>query len=66
MNQNFVDRMFMTVIEGLCTTEWQWPPGWTVERKKKFLENCRSFAEQRELYEECAIIRDVEKELEVE
>ena len=66
MDKNFIERMFMTAIMGLCTTEWHWPIGWSYERKKKFLESCRDFAEQRELFEECAIIRDVEKELKAE
>jgi protein-arginine kinase activator protein McsA len=43
------------------TTKWEWPPKWDDERKVKFLNESLSYAEQNELYEQCAIIRDVKE-----
>ena len=63
MNQNYIDRLFLTAIHGLCNVNWEWPNGWDILRKRHFLKNCLEFAEHREMYEECAIIRDVQKEL---
>jgi hypothetical protein len=66
MNQNYIDRLFLTAIHGLCNVSWEWPQGWDTLRKQHFLQNCLKFAEQQEMYEECAIIRDVQKELNTE
>ena len=62
MNGNYIDKLFMTAINGICETEWKWPMGWDIVRKKRFLKQCLEYAERNELYEQCAIIRDVEKE----
>jgi len=63
MNRNFIDQLFLTSIHGLCNVDWEWPRGWDYNRKLHFLQSCLRFAETREMYEECAIIRDVEKEV---
>ncbi len=61
---NFIERLFIKSIDHMMTTTWQWPHDWDLERKRSFLKHCLTYAEQRELYEQCAVIRDVEKELE--
>lgn len=66
MDQNFIDKLFVTAIHGLCNQEWQWPKGWDIARKLDFLQACLQFAETQEMYEECVIIRDVEKEVRAE
>jgi hypothetical protein len=66
INENFIEKLFVTAINGLCTTDWQWPKDWTLERKRHFLNHCIEFAERKEWYEQCAIIRDVQKELETD
>jgi hypothetical protein len=63
MNQNFIDQLFLNSIHGLCNLDWEWPQGWSTNRKLHFLQSCMKFAETREMYEECAIIRDVEREV---
>jgi protein-arginine kinase activator protein McsA len=60
---NFMERLFIRSIDHMITDSWEWPPEWDLQRKKIFLKHCLEYAEQRELYEQCAIIRDVEKEL---
>jgi protein-arginine kinase activator protein McsA len=45
------------------TDEWEWPSAWTVDRRIKFLDESLSYAEKREFYEQCAIIRDVKKNI---
>jgi hypothetical protein len=64
--ENFIDKLFVTAINGLCSTKWDWPPGWDIERKRNFLKQCIEYAERQEWYEQCAIIRDVQKELEAD
>lgn len=43
------------------TKSWEWPNTWDAVRKRRFLQQCLTYAEQNEFYEQCAIIRDVEK-----
>jgi len=50
----------------MSTNDWQWPPDWDISRRKSFLKHCLEYAEQREMYEQCVIIRDVANELEKE
>lgn len=64
INENFIDKMFVTAIDGLCSPKWIWPHDWDVTRKRSFLKHCIEYAERKEWYEQCAIIRDVQKELE--
>ena len=60
---NFIERLFVRSIDHMMTSEWQWPPELDYARRKSFLKHCIEYAEQREMYEQCAVIRDVEKEL---
>ena len=61
--ENFIDKLLVASINHMKTNEWEWPESWDLTRKQRFLTQCREYAEQNELYEQCAIIRDVEKEL---
>jgi hypothetical protein len=61
MEENFIDKLLITSINHMATETWQWPPDWDNSRKKRFLQQCLVYAEQNEYYEQCAIIRDVEK-----
>ncbi len=63
MDANFIDKLFIDSINGLCSEKWEWPKNWDLLRKQRFLKQCREYAERNELYEQCAIIRDVEKEI---
>jgi protein-arginine kinase activator protein McsA len=45
------------------TDKWEWPDHWDRERRLKFLNESLRFAEDRELFEQCAIIRDVKESL---
>ena len=65
-DQNFIERLFIRSINHMTTNEWQWPPDWDLLRRKSFLKHCLEYAEKREMYEQCAVIRDVGKELEEE
>ena len=62
--ENFVDKLLISSINHMKTNEWQWPEHWDLPRKRTFLQSCLTYAEQNELFEQCAIIRDVSKELE--
>ena len=61
MNENFIDKLLVTSINHMKTAEWSWPGHWDNDRKQRFLEQCLLYAEKNELYEQCAIIRDVQK-----
>lgn len=63
---NFIERLFVRSIDQMSTNDWQWPPDWDLLRKKSFLKHCLEYAEQREMYEQCVVIRDVANELEKE
>jgi len=61
---NFIERLFVKSIDHMMTSEWQWPPDWDLQRKRIFLKHCLEYAEQREMFEQCIVIRDVGKEIE--
>ena len=61
MNENFIDKLLVASINHMKTAKWEWPNHWDTLRKQKFLEQCLSYAEKNEMYEQCAIIRDVQK-----
>jgi len=63
MNQNFIERLFVDSINIMQTNKWEWPDHWDRERRLKFLNESLRFAEDRELFEQCAIIRDVKESL---
>lgn len=63
MNHNFIERLFIESINVMVTDKWDWPEHWDNERRMKFLNESLRFAEDRELFEQCAIIRDVKESL---
>lgn len=64
MNQNFIERLFIDSINVMATNEWEWPDHWDKERRLRFLNESLRYATERELYEQCAIIRDVKESVE--
>jgi hypothetical protein len=63
MNHNFIERLFIESINIMATDKWEWPDQWNHERRLKFLNESLRFAEDRELFEQCVIIRDVKESL---
>jgi hypothetical protein len=61
MNQNFIEQLFIDSINIMATGEWDWPDTWDKPRRMRFLNESLRYAEERELYEQCAIIRDVKE-----
>ena len=61
MEENFLNKILIQSINHMKTKSWEWPDAWDLERRKRFLQNCMEYAENNELYEQCAIIRDVQK-----
>jgi hypothetical protein len=61
MNQNFIEQLFIDSINIMSTGEWEWPDTWDKPRRMRFLDESLRYAEERELYEQCAIIRDVKE-----
>ena len=61
--ENFINQLFIDSIDIMKTEEWEWPESWNMTRKIKFLDESLQYAEKRELYEQCAILRDVKKSI---
>jgi hypothetical protein len=61
MDENFIDKLLIQSINLMKGNNWKWPDAWDIDRKRKFLDQCLAYAERNEFYEQCAIIRDVEK-----
>jgi hypothetical protein len=61
MNENFINKLLIASINHMKNNDWEWPEHWDTERKLKFLDQCLKYAEDNEFYEQCAIIRDVQK-----
>ena len=61
MDKNFIDKLFIDSINIMKTDKWEWPNKWSTDRKEKFLDDSLIYAENNELYEQCAIIRDVKE-----
>ena len=64
MNKNFIEELFIDSINVMATCEWEWPEQWDKERRLRFLNESLRYATERELYEQCAIIRDVKESVE--
>lgn len=64
MNKNFIEELFIDSINIMATSEWEWPEQWDKERRLRFLNESLRYATERELYEQCAIIRDVKESVE--
>ena len=60
-SRNFVEVLFIRSINHMKTTDWEWPERWDNTRKQKFLDESLEHAKELELYEQCAIIRDVQE-----
>tara|TARA_R100001377_G_scaffold3879_1_gene2244 strand:+ start:7189 stop:7401 length:213 start_codon:yes stop_codon:yes gene_type:complete len=60
---NYVEQLFIQSINHMKTDNWEWPNRWDNTRKNKFLSESLQYAEELELYEQCAIIRDVQEEI---
>ena len=58
---NFVEKLFIQSINHMKTDNWEWPASWDAVRKEKFLDESLEYAIELELYEQCAIIRDVQE-----
>jgi hypothetical protein len=61
MDENFINKLLIASINHMKTGDWEWPASWDIPRKKRFLEQCLEYATRLEFYEQCAIIRDVQK-----
>jgi len=61
MNQNFMQQLFIDSINVMATGKWEWPDTWDKQRRLRFLNESLQYATERELYEQCAIIRDVKE-----
>ena len=64
MNKNFIEELFIDSINVMATNDWEWPEQWDKERRLRFLNESLRYATERELYEQCAIIRDVKESVE--
>ena len=64
MNQNFIEQLFIDSINVMSTGEWELPDAWDKQRRLHFLNESLRYATERELYEQCAIIRDVKESIE--
>ena len=58
---NFVEHLFIRSINFMKTNKWEWPESWDTTRQLEFLNDSLQYAEKNELYEQCAIIRDVKE-----
>jgi hypothetical protein len=63
MDHNFIERLFVESINIMATDKWDWPDHWDTERRMKFINESLRFAEDRELFEQCVILRDVKESL---
>lgn len=60
-NSNYIKSLFIESIDIMQYDSWDWPSTWGNKKKNEFLSESLEYAEQLELYEQCAIIRDVQK-----
>ena len=63
MDHNFIERLFVESINIMATDKWDWSDHWDTERRMKFINESLRFAEDRELFEQCVILRDVKESL---
>jgi hypothetical protein len=60
-DENFITEMLVASINLMATNSYSWPTKWTDADKQHFLETCLTYTIEHELYEQSAILRDVEK-----
>lgn len=58
---NYIQTLFIRSINVMSHDSWTWPSTWGIEEKNNFLQESLEYAEKLELYEQCAIIRDVQE-----
>lgn len=63
MEDNYIDAVFISVIDHMTTDKWQWPERWDEQRKLDFIDHSIVWAEEREYYEQCAILQNVRKKI---
>jgi|LauGreDrversion4_2_1035121.scaffolds.fasta_scaffold3563697_1 hypothetical protein len=61
VKENYIDDVFMSVVDHMTTDKWQWPDNWDTQRKLDFVDHSIKWAEEREYYEQCAILQNVRK-----
>ena len=59
-----MEHLFIESINVMATRDWEWPDRWDMSRRLHFLDEALRYAMDRELYEQCAIIRDVKESIE--
>jgi len=60
-DENFITEILIASINLLATNKYTWPTKWTDVDKQQFLQQCLEYTIKHELYEQSAILRDVEK-----
>jgi len=60
-NLNYTKSLFIESIDIMQYDSWTWPSTWDKKKKNEFLSESLEYATELELYEQCAIIRDVQK-----
>ena len=63
MTNNYLNKMIMSAIDDMQTSDWDWPTTWDNSDKQRWCDDCLIWLEQNELYERCEIIKDVQKQL---
>ena len=61
--ENLMMKLFVESINAMGTAEWEWPNSWNMLRKNSFLTQSLNYAEKHELYEQCAIIKRIQDDL---
>ena len=63
VKDNYIDDVFLSVVNHMTTKNWQWPDNWDEQRKIDFVDQSITWAEEREYYEQCAILQNVRKKI---
>ena len=63
MTENHIQKLIISAVDAMKTTEWQWPPSWNAEMKLKFLDDVNDWLLERELYEQCEILQNLKNEI---
>ena len=63
MTENHIQKLIISAVDAMKTTEWQWPPSWNSKMKLKFLNDINDWLLERELYEQCEILQNLKNEI---
>jgi len=63
MTENHIQKLIISAVDAMKTTEWQWPTAWNAKMKLKFLDDINNWLLERELYEQCEILQNLKNEL---